>query len=221
MTQSLLEHVDIVLHIAAREIRLVLTPFRFFSGKGKNMKSLLLVSALMLSTGVSMGWQQLEVDGFLLRWQTQAGEKLAVELTGPTTGWVAVGFDPSMMMLDANIIIGYVSGGETFIRDDWGWQTTSHRADTLLGGTHDVIIDGGQESEGSTQIRFTIPLDSGDPYDKPLVPGNTYPILMARGPDGADDFTTYHAFYTVAEIEILAYQSFPTATWGRVKTGLE
>ena len=34
---------------------------------------------------------------------------------------------------------------------------------------------------------------SGDPLDKPLVPGSTYKIIASHGPDGADDFGTYHA----------------------------
>ncbi len=178
------------------------------------MRSLIVCAVL---AGTTLAWQEIEVSGFVLRWETLAGGDLAVELTGPTTGWVAVGFDPSMMMLDANIIIGYVSGGSTYIRDDWGWQTTSHRADTLLGGSNDVTIDGGSESGGNTEIRFTIPLDSGDQYDKPLVPGNTYPILLARGPDGADDFSTYHAFIATAEIGILEYQALLPTTWAGVK----
>ena len=182
------------------------------------MARLLIVCAVL--SGASFAWQELEVSGFLLRWETQSGGNLAVELTGPTTGWVAVGFDPSVMMLDANIIIGYVSGGNAFIRDDFGWQTTSHRADTLLGGTDDVIIDGGSESGGETQIRFTIPLDSGDQYDKPLVPGNSYTVLLARGPNGADDFSTQHEFITTTTIDILPL-SLQGSTWGRAKTGLD
>ncbi len=170
--------------------------------------------------GTSIAWQEIEVSGFTLRWETQAGGDLSVELTGPTTGWVAVGFDPSTMMLDANIIIGYVSGGDTFIRDDFGWQATSHRADTLMGGTHDVVIDGGSEAGGETQIRFTIPLDSGDQYDKPLVPGTTYPIILARGPAGADDFTTQHEFMTTAEITIQGFELQETS-WAGMKMILD
>lgn len=179
------------------------------------LKALFLIALL---SGAAIAWQTIEVDGFTLSWQTQAGGNLGVELTGPTTGWVAVGFDPSAMMFEANIIIGYVEDGDTYIRDDWGWQTTSHRADTLLGGTDDVTIIGGWEEGGSTQIQFVIPLDSGDEYDKPLVPGNTYPIILARGPDGANDFSTYHEFITTAEIEI-APLTLQGTTWGRVKTG--
>lgn len=188
--------------------------------EGDNMKYCI-PAALLLLAGAASAWQELEVDGFLLKWQTQPGENLAVELTGPTTGWVAVGFDPAMMMMEANIIIGYVSEGNAYIRDDWGTHATSHQADTALGGTDDVTVLGGFESGGSTQIQFSIPLDSGDPYDKPLVPGETYTVLLARGPDGAKDFTTYHEFYTTAQITILEEQSFPPVSWGSLKTCLD
>lgn len=179
------------------------------------MTKVLLFTVIL--AGAAMGWETIEVDGFILSWQTQAGDSLGVELTGPTTGWVAVGFDPSMMMFEANIIIGYVQNDDTYIRDDWGWQTTSHRADSLLGGTSDVTTMGGWEEADSTHIQFVIPLDSGDEYDKPLSPGNTYSIILARGPDGADDFSTQHEFMTTAEIEILPL-TLQGTTWGRAKT---
>ncbi len=165
----------------------------------------------------AQGWQELVHEGFTLRWATTGANELAVELSAPTTGWVAVGFDPDSMMLGANIIIGYVSGGTAFLRDDYGWQPTSHRDDTLLGGTSDVTIDGGSESGGITEIMFSIPLDSGDPYDKPLFVGSGYTILLARGPNGADNFTTQHEFMTMTGIVIWGLD-LDSATWGALKT---
>jgi hypothetical protein len=122
-------------------------------------------------------------------------------------------------MLGANIIIGYVSSSTTYIRDDYGWQTFSHRADTLLGGTDDVVIDGGMEAGGETEIQFTIPLDSGDSYDKPLVPGSTYTVLLAHGADGVDDFSTQHEYATMTEIQIWGI-GLDAATWASVKSSV-
>jgi hypothetical protein len=177
------------------------------------------LAALVLLTvsAAAQGWQEITVSGFNLKWSTQPGNLLSVELTGPTTGWVGVGFDPDSIMLNANIILGYVVSTTTSIRDDWGWQPTSHRSDILMGGTDDVTIDGGSEAGGSTTIMFTIPLDSGDQYDVVLTPGNTYPIILARGPDGADDFGTPHEFATMAEIGIWEL-SLEGGTWAEVKT---
>jgi hypothetical protein len=181
-----------------------------------NMKRTVLFVLALAGLASAQGWQVLNVQGFTIEWATTGANELSVELTAPTTGWVGVGFDPDSIMLGANFILGYVASGTPTLRDDYGWQTFSHRDDTLLGGTNDISSPGGSESGGSTTITFTIPLDSGDQYDKPLDPGTSYTILLARGPNGADNFTTQHEFMTTASITIwgLALES---GTWAGVK----
>lgn len=184
------------------------------------MKVLAAVAVLLAAGAFAQSWQEITVEGFTLRWATVSGGNLSVELNAPTTGWVAVGFDPSQMMKDANIIIGYVSSGTPSIRDDFGVQFTSHAADTGLGGTDDVTVDGGFETGGSTEIHFTIPLNSMDMYDKELVPGSSYGIILARGANGQDDFTSPHAVVTTATILIEEEMAMSPGTWGSLKTGL-
>lgn len=139
----------------------------------------------MLAAGqaAAQGWQEQEVAGFTLRWATTGTNALSVELTRPTTGWVAAGFDPDSMMFGANIIIGYYSGG-TFMRDDYGWQLTSHRDETLLGGTSDVVNDGGGEAGGEMEIKFTIPLDSGASTTSRWMRGRPIPSSWRKDPTG-------------------------------------
>ncbi len=151
---------------------------------------------------VPEGFSSVDIDTINVQLMVE-GENLRVQVTAPTTGWVAVGFDPSRMMRDANIIIGYVdSNGEIHVRDDYGLGLTRHGADTDNGGTRDVTDIEGEERDGMTQLSFTIPLDSGDELDKPLEPGNTYRIIAAHGPDGKDDFGSYHATRGSAEITL-------------------
>lgn len=121
------------------------------------------------------------------------GEYLHVRMSADTTGWISIGFDPTRQMADANIIIGYVSDGKLFIADDYGTSRMGHHRDTSRGGTDDIVSASGTESDGGTTIDFSIPLDSGDSMDRPLALGKRYRILLAHGPKGADDFTTYHA----------------------------
>ncbi len=161
-------------------------------------------------------WQEVVVDGFTLNWATVSGEMLMVKLSAPTTGWLSVGFDPTQQMLDANIIIGYVESSTPVMRDDFGWQATSHKADTTLGGTHDLTIDGGTETGGTTQIEFTIPLNSGDPKDRELVVGNTYTVIFAMSGNGEDNFTAPHSVTSSAQIEITALALEPYS-WAAVK----
>jgi len=121
------------------------------------------------------------------------GDELEVELTGPTTGWIAVGFKPSRAMKDANILIGYVDGADVMMTDQFGTTMVAHRPDSELGGASNTEVISGEEVDGSTTIRFRMPLDSGDEYDQPLSAGEEMRVIFAYGPNGADDTSTYHA----------------------------
>ncbi len=144
-------------------------------------------------------WQQVTREGFTLAWRV-AGPDLEVELTGLTEGWVAVGFDATLGMHDANIIVCWVSGG-AFARDDFGVSADTHESDSsLLGGTQDVTVEEGSESGGSTTVRFTMPLDSGDTWDNVLEEGQSCNVVLARGT--SDDPDSGYSFMTQTTITI-------------------
>ena len=145
-------------------------------------------------------YQMVTVEGIELQWRTD-DEYLYINISAPTTGWVAVGFDPTNQMANANIIIGYVdNSGDVFIRDDFGTSPTSHTSDESLGGTDDIDDHYGMEDAGMTMLHFKIPLDSDDMYDKLLVPGNSYNVILAYG--SADNFTSFHTLATGTNIEL-------------------
>ncbi|MDP8203989.1 MAG: DOMON domain-containing protein [Candidatus Tenebribacter mawsonii] len=143
-------------------------------------------------------YEMVTVEGIELQWRTD-DEYLYVNVSAPTTGWVAVGFDPVNQMADANIIIGYVDdGGDVSIRDDFGTGSTTHASDESLGGTDNVMDHYGMEDAGTTMLHFKIPLDSGDMYDKVLVPDNNYNVILAYG--SVDNFTGFHTMATGTNI---------------------
>jgi len=148
------------------------------------------------------GWRTLSHEGFELKWRVQ-DSNLEVELKGPSTGWIAVGFAGSYMLHDSNIIIGYVSGSSVSIRDDFGVDSDTHVSDTdLQGGQQNVSDKSGSEDSGTTTIFFTIPLDSGDLYDNALSDGQTYNIVLACAADGADNFTSNYTTISNTSIKI-------------------
>ena len=148
------------------------------------------------------GWKTVSHDNFVMKWRVQ-GSNLEVELEGPSTGWVAVGFAGSYLMHDSNIILGYVSGDTAYIRDDFGVDSNTHVSDNdLQGGEQNVSDKAGSEGSGRTSISFTTPLDSGDLYDNALSAGNSYNIVFICGSDGADDFTSDYSTITSTSITI-------------------
>jgi len=91
-------------------------------------------------------------------------------------GWAAVGFDPSTMMRDANIIIGDVTEeGSVNIEDHFGVSNTGHRADEV----RNILQAAGSENEEGTVIEFVIPLDSGDDMDRKLETDQEYKVILA------------------------------------------
>ncbi len=145
---------------------------------------LALFSALPLSAG---SWKN---DDFSLTW-TVAGSEILVTVSSQTTGWVAVGFGPSRMMKDANILIGAVlPDGSVMVEDHFGTGLTTHGKDTDNGGAANLRVISGEERNGTTTISFAIPLNSGDPKDTRLVPGSTVAVILASS--SRDSFAAKH-----------------------------
>lgn len=117
------------------------------------------------------------------------GDTAEVTVASKVSGWVAVGFDPTNMMANANFLIGYVKDGTAVARDDFGVASTSHAPDVNVGGKNDLISFSGTEADGYTMMTFVIPRDSGDPKDHPLSAGKHTVIL---GASSFDSFTAKH-----------------------------
>jgi len=126
---------------------------------------------------------------FELHWTTD-DLYLYMGMKAKTAGWVAVGFDPSSLMKDADIVQGFVKDGALSIADQYSTgQFGPHPADTQLGGTDDMLASGGKSDSGYTTIEFKRKLDTGDKYDKPLHKGSNK-IIWAYGSD--PQFTIKH-----------------------------
>lgn len=113
---------------------------------------------------------------------TIEGKNLHATVSAKTIGWISVGFNPKNVMQDANLIIGTIINGKPFISDEFGDGMFSHKPDTAIGGKFNVIAgDVKWDSGGTTTMSFTIPLDSGDPKDAKLVPGQKVKLIFATG----------------------------------------
>jgi hypothetical protein len=122
-------------------------------------------------------------------------EYLYMALAGSTAGWMAVGFDPSEWMKDADIILGSVEGGKAVVRDEYSTGNYGpHVEDTLLGGRDDILDSGGSGDGTHTVIEFKRRLDTGDRFDKALKPGSKVSIIWAMAND-RDPGTKHNVAY--------------------------
>ena len=137
-----------------------------------------------------------------VNWATEK-DALRVGLKSPGAGWVAIGFDPATMMDKANIILGAVVNGAVVARDDVGTGLFSHAPDTSSGGQDNLLAAAGRESNGETVFEFAIPLNSGDPADRPLAIGRTVKVIVAYQAT-SDDFGERHTRRASGEITLTA-----------------
>ncbi len=137
------------------------------------------------------GGDSLSYKGLDVKWTIEDGY-IVFDLTAKATGWISIGFEPTSMMKDADIIIGYVKDGILVIEDQFGTSFTSHKSDISLGGTDDIVPLSGSEVDGTTNIKFKKPMKSQDKFDKSLNVGKAYKFIVAYS--NRDDFKSMHVF---------------------------
>ncbi|HNZ26087.1 MAG TPA: DOMON domain-containing protein [Spirochaetota bacterium] len=167
------------------------------------MKKFLILTLILLSFSVAFSQDQdyavVTKDDFTFSWRVVDGT-MDIILEAPTTGWISVGFDPTKKMKDANYIIGSVDkNGEVTIQDNFGTGPISHKPDEKLGGVDNVANKFGEEKDGKTTLKFSIPLDSKDKFDVVLNPGKHTVILASSK---SDKLTSKHNKLAKFEIEI-------------------
>jgi hypothetical protein len=134
-------------------------------------------------------FQTVKAGKFTFVWKV-VGPNLSARVSYPTKGWVAAGFNPTSMMKNANIIMGAAVGGKTVSSDEFGVSDVSHKPDTAIGGKNNILSADCTQANGITTFAFTIPLDSGDPWDVKLTVGAKVKVILAAGPSA--DFKEHH-----------------------------
>jgi hypothetical protein len=145
--------------------------------------------------------QSTKIGPVTLWWDNNA-EFLYLAAEARTKGWLAVGLDPEDRMKGANFVMAAFDGDARII-DAFGTAPTgaAHPADTTLGGTDDIWTYAVVEQGGITRFEVQIPLDSGDDYDKPLKPGETYRVIVAMGT--LDAFEAPHSYRGAGSITLV------------------
>jgi hypothetical protein len=118
-----------------------------------------------------------------------------------TQGWLGIGLDPDRQMQGADFTIAAFDG-EPKIWDAWGQGTTgaTHPPDTELGGSMDILEWAAVQDGPFFRFEALRLLNSGDPYDKPLEPGQTYDIIVGVGTSAA--FDAPHAYRGQGQITL-------------------
>ena len=96
---------------------------------------------------------------------TLRNDSVDISLEAPTEGWVGVGFNSVNSIVGCDLLLFHVVNQETAVLDMFVKGVGNPKEDINLGGTMDVKILQGLESNGKTRVQFRLPFQSGDRYD--------------------------------------------------------
>ena len=131
-------------------------------------------------------------DRVTFMWRVDGGN-LHVRLKAPAFGWVAVGFNRTADMKGAGFAIGYIEDGRVYASDEFGTGEIEHRSCESLGGKRRISNVFGSETNGFTEIGFTIPLDAGDSAHRRIDPSAETTVLLACS-ETMDNFRSKHSY---------------------------
>ena len=124
-------------------------------------------------------------------------DELVCEVSAPTSGWVAVGFNrPNAGLNGARLVMGRVQGGGAVLEVHVCRPPEHHRRAAT--GAPDrlralpVSRRAPSAAGGGTTLRWAIPLAAAAPDDVALVPGAAVELILAFSSDG--DFQHHSAF---------------------------
>lgn len=111
-------------------------------------------------------------------------EQIRFSIQAKTSGWIAIGFNPSKQMKEADIILAYYDSvlKQGFIKDCYSiGENGPHPEDTNLGGETNIEAFSISENDGYTIVDFTRLLNTNDKYDFAIDPEQEIKIIWAIG----------------------------------------
>ncbi|MCR4421438.1 MAG: hypothetical protein GYA61_03840 [Spirochaetales bacterium] len=96
------------------------------------------------------------------------------------SGWIAIGFDPTSAMKDADMILAVVLDKEVKAFDTYSTGIFGpHPDDTSINGTYDILSFAGKKDNNKIYFEFSRKTDTKDSKDKPILKGKEIKLLWA------------------------------------------
>lgn len=143
--------------------------------------------------------QSFQDDLFHLLW-TVEGDTIHLAIEARTTGWIALGLEPTVLMQDADMIIGWWNSSADFqVVDAYSTgQTGPHPPDTEISGSYDILTWLASQSGGWTRVELTRKLDTGDVRDHAIRTDGTMRVMWAVS--DSREYEAKHAQRGTAEV---------------------
>jgi DOMON domain len=136
-------------------------------------------------------------NGMKVSWEYK-NQRIYFEMTAPTNGWVAIGFNNSDNTAGNYLLMGNVVGSQSSVMEHYTISAGNYKSFTDLKVNISVFDVVGIETQQVTKIRFSLPTAPSNKYTKDLEQGQEYTLLMAYSQQ--DDFQHHSIMRTSVKI---------------------
>jgi hypothetical protein len=132
-------------------------------------------------------------NSMTMKYHHQAN-KLSIELSAPTSGWLAIGFNAQQSIKGTHLVMCHVVDDKIKVVEHYTVSPGNYQAISALGGENAVSNIKGRQHGQTTNISFDLSIDPVDRYHKNLAKGNAYFITLAYSQ--SDDFQHHSVMRT-------------------------
>lgn len=127
-------------------------------------------------------------------------ERIFIEMSAPTDGWIAIGFNTHLGTKGAYLLMGNVISGQLSVEEHYTLAPGIYKPITTLGARAQVADVNGMGNAVTTLLRFSLPIQSKSKYQKDLKEGARYTMIMAYSQE--EDFQHHSMMRTSLEITL-------------------
>lgn len=132
--------------------------------------------------GTFQAGKQIEKNGMHLIWR-HSHDSIHLEMSAPSTGWLAIGFNSSADLAGTYLLMGRLSNNRAEVVEHSIIQPGDYRSFSVMGFPGCVKNIRGEEKRGTTRISFSLPNKPENLLQKDLREGNRYHLLLAYSVD--------------------------------------
>lgn len=138
-------------------------------------------------------------NGMTINWEFK-DNRIYFEMSAPTDGWVAIGFNNSENTTGNYLIMGKVENGKETVEEHYTISPGNYQSFNKLKINTSVENIEGSETAKKTTIKFSLPIISSNKYAKDLKEKSDYILLIAYSQE--DDFQHHSIMRTSSKITL-------------------
>ena len=124
-------------------------------------------------------------NGMTIQWRYQ-NERVYFDVSAPTEGWLTIGFNENKGIVGAYLLMANVIGERAQVVEHYTMDQGKYLPIESLGMEPQVLDVDGSQTSGKTKVKFSIPIQKNNKYQKDLTKGSQYTLILAYS--RADDF---------------------------------